>query len=79
MNQVKKIETNRKVADEKNKVLMQVLYRTLEATQNQVSCYGDCNSCVLGNKKEDECLVSDIGNFKNKISKYIEVEEDKGV
>ncbi|WP_346939767.1 hypothetical protein [uncultured Clostridium sp.] len=54
---------------------MQVLYRTLEATRNQVSCNGDCENCVLGNKKEDECLGSDIGNLKNKISKFIEIEE----
>ena len=70
---IKEIETSRKIADEKNKTLLQVLYRTLEATRNQVSCYGDCDECVLGNK--DECLGSDIGKLINKISKFIEVEE----
>lgn len=75
MNQIEKIETSRRIADEKNKTLLQVLYRTLEATRNQASCYGDCESCVLGNKKEGECLVSDIGDLKNKISQFIEIEE----
>ena len=53
MNQIEKIETSRKITDEKNKTLLQLLYRTLEVTRNQVGCYGDCESCVLGNKKED--------------------------
>ena len=76
MNQIEKIETSRKITDEKNKTLLQLLYRTLEVTRNQVGCYGDCESCVLGNKKEDACLGSDIDNLKNKISKFIEIEDN---
>ena len=77
MNRIEKIETNRKIADEKNKTLMQVLYKTLEATRTQVSCYSDCENCVLGSKKEDDCLATDIDKLKNKISKLIEIEKDE--
>lgn len=75
MTQIEEIETNRKATDLKNKALMKVLYNTLNSTYNQIGCYGDCESCVLGSKKKDECLESDINRLKNKISKLIDISE----
>lgn len=76
MKQTERIEANRKATDLKNEALMKALYSTLDLTFNQISCYGDCESCVLGSKKENECLASDIGELENKILKFINVDEE---
>lgn len=75
MNQIEEIKANRKASDLKNKALMTVLYNTLNATRTQIECYGDCESCILGSNKKDDCLGSDISSLKNKISKSVNVSE----
>lgn len=77
MDSLEKIKVNREKTDSNNTAIMKVLSKTLDTVYREVGCYGDCENCVLGSKKNDECLASDIGKLNKKIKSYIDIDDSE--
>jgi len=47
--------------------LLRGLLSTLETVNNNLSCNGDCEECIL-EYKENECMGAEIATIKNRIA-----------